>query len=125
MKKHMKRFTIKVGFVSIIFLGIALANVFADGMRSQNTQRATGDQNALVASILSKYDASSLTVEDAKAINNAFRNAGIRRGPGQQEAIEAAGFDPRKISSLDPPPDRARQGDQSKSSNYDKIQTKP
>ena len=64
----------------------------------------TDEQKALVASILSEYDAENLTAEDAKAINNAFREAGIRRGPGQQEAIEAAGFDPGKISSLDPPP---------------------
>ena len=61
-------------------------------------------QKAIMVSILSKYDASSLTAKDARAINNAFREAGIRRGAGQKEAIEAAGFNPQTISSLDPPP---------------------
>ena len=66
----------------------------------------TADQKARVASILSRYDAASLTVEDARAINNAFRAAGIRRGPCQPEAIRAAGFNPERIRSLDPPPER-------------------
>jgi len=58
-----------------------------------------------VAAILSEYDAATLTAADAKAINNAFREAGVCRGPSQKEAIKAAGFEPQKISALDPPPD--------------------
>jgi len=72
----------------------------------------TDELKAKVKAILSQYDPSSLTAEDAKAINNAFRAAGIRRGPGQRDAIRAAGFDPKKISTLDPPPSEPkRQGD--------------
>ena len=71
-------------------------------------QSLSDEQKARVAAILGQYDASSLTAADAKAINNAFREAGIRRGPGQRAAIEAAGFDPEKIRTLDPPPDRKR-----------------
>ncbi len=67
---------------------------------------STDELEARVKAILANYDASNLSKEDAIAINNAFRNAGIRRGPGQREAIIAAGFDPQTISSLDPPPKR-------------------
>jgi len=74
----------------------------------KQVQSLSDEQKARVASILSQYNASSLTAADAKAINNAFREAGIRRGPGQRAAIEAAGFDPEKIRTLDPPPDRKR-----------------
>jgi len=73
------------------------------------TQQLTPELLSKVAAILSPYSPSSLTAADAKAINNAFRKAGIRRGPGQPEAIKAAGFDPEKIRSLDPPPKRKQQ----------------
>ena len=99
------------GFTSVVFWSTVMAGD-ADrtpfpGVQTQE-QSLSDEQKARVVSILSQYDSSSLTVEDAKAINNAFREAGIRKGPGQREAIEAAGFDARKISTLDPPPDRKR-----------------
>ncbi len=75
-----------------------------------------------MAAILSNYDPANLTVADAKAINNAFREAGIRRGPGQKTAIESAGFDPQKISSLDPPPEKARQSERPAKKNGSNIE---
>jgi hypothetical protein len=103
------------GFTSVVFWGTVMAGDAArtpvPSVQTQE-QSLSDEQKARVASILSQYDSSSLTVEDAKAINNAFREAGIRKGPGQREAIEAAGFDARKISSLDPPPDRKRMDSQ-------------
>ncbi len=117
MKKYLKMFFVICICVSTLYYGAALAgdanyqeykemqNKNPDKNKpSQEVQQLTSEQTALVASILSKYNASSLTAEDAKAINNEFRASGIRKGPGQQEAIEAAGFDPKKISFLDPPP---------------------
>ena len=74
--------------------------------RSEMQQELTAEQKDMIASVLSQYDPENLTAEDAKAINEAFREAGIRKGPDQREAIETAGFDPREISALDPPPDR-------------------
>jgi phosphatidylethanolamine-binding protein (PEBP) family uncharacterized protein len=56
---------------------------------------------------LSKYQEASLTPADAKAINNAFREAGFRNGPALQQAIRDAGFTPEKIGALDPPPGRS------------------
>jgi len=72
----------------------------------------TAAQKETVKSILSKYTASSLTADDAKAIHRAFRDAGIRRGPGLREAITSAGFDPEKLRDLDPPPDRKGSGEE-------------
>jgi Spy/CpxP family protein refolding chaperone len=67
-------------------------------------QALTDQQKATVKSILSKYNKSSLTAEGARAINDAFRAAGLRGGPGLRAAIEAAGFDPEAIRKLAPPP---------------------
>ena len=109
------------GFTSVLFWGTVMAGDAArTSVPSVQTQEQSlsNEQKTRVVSILSQYDSTSLTVEDAKAINNAFREAGIRKGPGQREAIEAAGFDAKKISALDPPPDRKRKDGQN--SNRDK-----
>ena len=66
----------------------------------------TVEQQNTVKNILSKYDAASLTAEDAKAIHEAFRKAGLRGGPATGDAIKAAGFDPDRLRDLAPPPDR-------------------
>ena len=72
----------------------------------EDSQPLTAEQKARVKDILSKYDPSSLTAKDARAINDAFRAAGLRNGPGLQDAIREAGFKPERIGELDPPPDR-------------------
>lgn len=66
----------------------------------------TEAQKETITSILSNYDAASLTAADAKAIHRAFRDAGVRPCPGFREAIELAGFDPDKLRELDPPSGR-------------------
>lgn len=126
-EKAMKQPWIKIAIacvsITIVFCGAARA-YDSGSMRSESVeqqkdpgrapdgagagrpeaQRLGVEQKARVASILSQYNASSLSAEDAKAINNAFRNAGIRNGPGLSEAVKAAGFDGKTISALDPPP---------------------
>ena len=68
-------------------------------------QTLSADQAARVQAILKAYKPASLDADSAKAIHRAFRDAGIRPGPGLRSAIEAAGFDPRRLHDLDPPPD--------------------
>jgi hypothetical protein len=68
-------------------------------------QTLSADQAARVKAILQAYKPASLDADSAKAIHRAFRDAGIRPGPGLRSAIEAAGFDPRRLHDLDPPPD--------------------
>ena len=71
----------------------------------------TEAQQAQVKAILSKYDVSTLTADNAKAIHEAFRQAGIRGGPAINEAVKAAGFDPDRLRDLAPPPGRNGAGE--------------
>jgi Spy/CpxP family protein refolding chaperone len=68
------------------------------------TQTLTDAQKEQVKVILSKYDANTLTPGQARAIHEAFRQAGLRGGPAMGDAIRAAGFDPGKLRDLAPPP---------------------
>ncbi|MCP4689973.1 MAG: hypothetical protein GY859_18115 [Desulfobacterales bacterium] len=119
MKTQLKSIALICAFLGVLFLGAALAGDAKDsskkgvqakkwegGHPSKEAQTLTDEQIARVKTILSRYDASSLTAADARAIHEAFRDAGIRKGPGQRNAIVAAGFDPDKIRDLDPPPER-------------------
>ncbi|MCX7003205.1 MAG: hypothetical protein NTV22_08030 [bacterium] len=72
----------------------------------------TGAQQEQVRAILSKYDAASLTADEARAIHEAFRKAGLRGGPAMGAAITAAGFAPAKLRDLAPPPGQGGGRDQ-------------
>ncbi len=63
----------------------------------------SADQKSQVTSILSKYNSSSLSAEDAREINTAFKDAGFRPSYGLRQAIEGAGFDGQTIRSLASP----------------------
>ncbi len=67
-------------------------------------QAVTPEQNAQIKKILSGYNAARLSPQDAKAIQEKFRQAGIHAGPETAGAIQAAGFDPEKLRNLAPPP---------------------
>jgi phosphatidylethanolamine-binding protein (PEBP) family uncharacterized protein len=88
-------------------LAVVLLITAAEAQDRDGAQALSAEQQAKVKSILSRYEADSLTAKDAKAINTAFREAGLRNGPGLMEAIKEAGFVPEEISKLDPPPNRA------------------
>ena len=60
----------------------------------------TDEQKSQVQSILSQYDPSNVSAEDAKNIFKAFREADIRPGPDLKNAISAAGFDAGNLRSL-------------------------
>jgi hypothetical protein len=60
----------------------------------------TDDQKSTLQSILSDYDPNNLTADDAQAIFEKMRQAGIQPGKGMKEAIETAGFDAEKLRSL-------------------------
>ena len=75
--------------------------------RQGKTETLTTAQKAQVKRILAKYDASTLTAAQAKAIHEAFRQAGLRGGPAMNDTVKAAGFDSDKLRDLDPPPGQA------------------
>jgi Raf kinase inhibitor-like YbhB/YbcL family protein len=66
----------------------------------------TDAQKAQVKAILSKFDPKALTAETAKAIHEAFRQAGLRGGPVMADTIKSVGFDPDKLRDLAPPAGR-------------------
>lgn len=81
--------------------------------QTRATQSLTDEQKQKIADILSEYDPENITEEDAKAIFQAFKDAGITPAKGMKEAIEAAGFDaedlrtkgmPEKSGQMPPPP---------------------
>jgi phosphatidylethanolamine-binding protein (PEBP) family uncharacterized protein len=76
------------------------------------TESLTPEQVNQVKAILSKYNPNTLTAEEAKAIHEAFRQAGLRGGPAMGQAIQAAGFDPDKLRDLAPPPGQGNIGEQ-------------
>ncbi|MBP7864834.1 MAG: hypothetical protein KA419_02710 [Acidobacteria bacterium] len=75
------------------------------GSRSEDSRPLSDEQKARVAAILSRFEPNELTPEIARAIHEAFRQAGLRAGPAMADAIRAAGFDPDKLRDLAPPPD--------------------
>ena len=74
-------------------------------------QTTTAEQAQLIKKILSGYNATKLTAEEAKAIHGKFREAGIHAGPENDAAIKAAGFDPDQLKKLAPPPNADRKNE--------------
>ena len=83
-------------------------------------QALTAEQLAKLKSVLAPYKAASLKVADAKLIKRTLRDAGMRRSRALDAALLAAGFDPRRLDELDPPPARPPQD-----GNGDGAPTKP
>ena len=111
----------------IIVILLSQGNTFCQDNKNQasrprqQSQAITPDQAATIKKILSKYNASTVTAADAKAIMEQFRQAGIHAGPETRDAIKAAGFDPEKLKSLAPPPDAGNQGKQNPPSSEERM----
>ncbi len=58
------------------------------------------EQKSTIESVLSKFDASSLTQSDAQEISDNFKDMGIRPSKELRETIEASGFDADEIRNL-------------------------
>jgi hypothetical protein len=104
--------------VMICLNGFTQQNQNSAGKQQEQRQSLTPEQTATVKKILSKYQASTLSASDARAIHEQFRMAGIHDGPETKDAIKAAGFDPDKLRSLDPPP-AAKDQEKQKSQGMD------
>jgi len=91
-----------------------------DGEQPHEIKYLTAEQKTQVKNILSKYDSSSLTADDAKAIHKALRGIGIRGGPEEDKLLISSGFDPEIIKKLDPPPNRPNDEKGSKGKRQEK-----
>lgn len=87
-----------------------VSSMMGAGMMSKS-QGLTEDQKTTITEILSQYDPENVTEEDAQAIFQAFKDAGITPTRGMKEVIEAAGFDAEDLrskgmtdSQMPPPP---------------------
>ena len=60
----------------------------------------TDEQKEKVKSILSQFDSSNVTAEDAQSFFQQLREAGITPGRGLKETIEEAGFDAENLRQL-------------------------
>jgi phosphatidylethanolamine-binding protein (PEBP) family uncharacterized protein len=120
-RKAMKNLLIITALVFGISAYLATAQEGSGNERGKETatESFTDAQQAQVRAILSKYDASKLTVVQAQAIHDAFRQAGFHRGATLNSAVKAAGFDPDKLRDLAPQPGQAGKSDQTRSTEAD------
>jgi hypothetical protein len=80
------------------------------GPQDRSPVTLTAEQVAKVKSVLAAYKPASLSVDDAKAIKRALRDAGMRHSTALDAAITAAGFSPERLEALDPRPPRPPAG---------------
>ena len=90
------------------------------GMRP-NTEPLTEDQKSKIQTILSQYDPKNVSTEDAKAIFQAFSDAGIKPTRGMKEVIKAAGFDAEDLRTKGMPEGRHHQRMENSNGNGSKI----
>jgi hypothetical protein len=83
-----------------------------DGDRLGEREALADAQKQQVHSILAKYNANTLTADQAKAIHEAFRHAGLHGGPALNDVVKAAGLDPDKLRDLAPPPGQGGGGNE-------------
>jgi phosphatidylethanolamine-binding protein (PEBP) family uncharacterized protein len=93
-----------------------LKYTYETGLVNKSTQQLRGSeerresltevQKEKIKAILSNYNANTLTANDAKAIHEAFREAGCRAGSEMEAVINEVGFNSDKLKQLDPPPAR-------------------
>ena len=103
-----------------------MGSVMGAGMMPK-MKELTSDQAQTISDILSQYDAENVSDDDAKAIFQAFKDAGITPAKGMKEAIEAAGFDAEDLRTrgmsdqgMPPPPP---QSSSSSSINLSSLQS--
>ncbi|MEI6647317.1 MAG: hypothetical protein WCP12_14880 [bacterium] len=109
--------------IAVLLLGVASQGLFAQEQREpprdrpprnegvrHETESLTAAQIEQVKKILSAYDANTLTADQAKAIHESFRQAGLPGGPAMNSAVKAAGINPDKLRDLAPPPSANREG---------------
>ena len=80
---------------------VGASQVFQPQMSSSSRSSSLStEQKALIEDVLSNYDASSLSADDAAAIVEAFQEAGIAPSAALEGAMSASGFDAKEVGDL-------------------------
>ncbi len=107
----MKNIIMVLIIISIAIIPQLLTGQTNKGRRPERPERTqeklTAYQIKVVKAILSKYDKQALTSEDAIAIQDEIRKAGLELGPETDKVIDDGGFDAKKLRDLASPPKRA------------------
>ncbi|PAB58350.1 Spy/CpxP family protein refolding chaperone [Anaeromicrobium sediminis] len=124
-----KKFINSLIITGLLFSSIGCSTMEPEAVEPEEqarveVQKIDEDMVKKIKSILSNYDFSALTVEEAKAINESFRAAGFKGGKKLEEAIKSAGFDPTIIGRLDPPPSSNKDANQPKNKNTNQPKNK-
>ena len=104
----------KIMLALILCAGIVYAQ---DNDRKDEQQTVTEEQKTAVKETISKYDVKTLTVDEAKTIHRALRDAGIRGGQSEDDLLQSLGFDVETLKKLDPPPSRPGEQNGNKDEN--------
>lgn len=72
----------------------------AQSFQGPRPQPITEDQKEFVESALAEFDPDNLTEDDAQAIVEAFKDAGIQPGKELAELMAEAGFDAKEVGDL-------------------------
>lgn len=129
MKTHVSEKKSSVIILGLMLVFLAQTMCFCQNKQNpgqkpqEKSQALTPAQTATIKTILSKYNPSKLTATEAKAIHEKFREAGIHAGPETRDAIIAAGFDPEKLKTLDPPKNPDNQGKPAPPSDEERMKT--
>jgi hypothetical protein len=132
MKNKFQKGKMRIILIGFMFMFLIWGISFCQNSQNQGQkpqqkpQSLSQEQVTTIKNILSKYNSSTFTATDARAIHMKFREAGIHAGPETRDVIIAAGFDPEKLRTLDPPPDENnpdRQKPPSAEERLAKVQT--
>jgi len=77
---------------------LSLSNVVSTKSRTETT--LSDEQKSTIESVLSEFDSSKLSAEDARNIVSAFDDAGIIPGKDLANTLNSFGFDAHKIGDL-------------------------
>lgn len=115
--------------IESVSLGSQIMQQSTGGRPSSPTQSLTTSQRNTISATLEKYDSGNLSSEDATAIVEAFKSAGIKPSDELQEAMGAQGFDAAEVGSLagvgggmpPPPPPPTKEEESAVSSLLDTL----
>ncbi len=92
----------RITLSTVFFLLVLIVPLLAANQQRERNRSypLTENQINIVKSILSNYNSSSLSKEDAMTIKRTLKERGVRNGPELDDALRNAGFDPEEIEKL-------------------------